>query len=145
MSILISDEILQASQLTPSEFRREIALYLFQTGRLTLGYASQLADMQPNAFRQLLKQRNITLYSYEVEDFEFDLKNLRDLSLVPYKSAADTPQQEEKFSLEQRRDFLKLPLAERKMILESQAEKILAHYEQNSEWQELMSVDIVDY
>ena len=70
---------------------------------------------------------------------------MRDLSLVPDKSAADTPQQEEKFSLEQRRDFLKLPLAERKMILESQAEKILAHYEQNSAWQELMSVDIVDY
>lgn len=79
MSVIISDEILQASGLTPSEFRQEIALYLFQTGRLTLGYASQLVDMQPHAFRQLLKQRNIPLYSYDLEDFELDLKNLREL------------------------------------------------------------------
>ena len=79
MSIVISDEILQASQLTPSEFRQEIALHLFQTGRLTLGYASRLAQMQPNDFRQFLKQRKIPLYSYDVEDFELDLKNLREL------------------------------------------------------------------
>mgnify|MGYP006310288563 FL=1 len=79
MSIVISDEILQASQLTPSEFRQEIAIHLFQTGRLTLGYASQLAQIHPSEFRQLLKQRKIPLYSYDVEDFELDLKNLREL------------------------------------------------------------------
>ncbi|MBC7823161.1 MAG: UPF0175 family protein [Candidatus Parcubacteria bacterium] len=79
MSITISDEILQASQLTPSEFRQEIALHLFQTGRLTLGYASKLAEMPLSAFRQLLKQRSIPLYVYDVEDFELDLKNLQAL------------------------------------------------------------------
>ncbi|HAZ45428.1 MAG TPA: hypothetical protein DDW76_06500 [Cyanobacteria bacterium UBA11369] len=79
MSVIISDDILQASGLNPSEFRQEIALYMFQTGRLTLGYASQLADIHPNSFRQLLKQRHIPLYSYDVEDFELDLKNLREL------------------------------------------------------------------
>ena len=79
MSIIISDEILQASQLTPEEFYSEIALYLFQTGRLTIGYASQLAQMPPNAFRQLLKQRDIPLYDYDVEDLELDLKNLKEL------------------------------------------------------------------
>ena len=79
MSVIISDEILQASRLTPSEFRQETALHLFQTGRLTLGYASQLVEMPPNAFRQLLKQRHIPLYSYDVEDFELDLKNLQEL------------------------------------------------------------------
>lgn len=79
MSVVISDEILQASQLTPCEFRQEIAIYLFQTGRLTVGYASSLADMPPNAFRQLLKQRQIPLYSYDIDDFELDLKNLQEL------------------------------------------------------------------
>ncbi|BAY37947.1 hypothetical protein NIES2111_22880 [Nostoc sp. NIES-2111] len=79
MNVIIPEEILQASGLTPSQFRQEIALYLFQTGRLTLGYASQLAQMQPDTFRQLLKQHNIPLYSYDVEDFELDLKNLREL------------------------------------------------------------------
>jgi len=79
MGVLISDEILQAAQLTSGEFRQEIALHLFQTGRLTLGYASQLADMPPHTFRQLLRQRNIPLYSYDVEDFELDMKNLQAL------------------------------------------------------------------
>ena len=55
MSVVIPDEILQASQISPNEFRQEIALHLFQIGRLTLGYASQLANLQPNAFRQLLR------------------------------------------------------------------------------------------
>ncbi len=79
MSVVISDEIVQASQLTPIEFRQEIALHLFQTGHLTLGYASKLADLPLNAFRQLLKQRSIPLYSYDVEDFNLDLKNLQEL------------------------------------------------------------------
>ena len=79
MSIVISDEILQASQLTSSEFRQAIALHLFETDRLTLGYASKLAEMPLNAFRQLLKQRHIPLYDYDVEDLELDLKNLQEL------------------------------------------------------------------
>jgi predicted HTH domain antitoxin len=79
MSVIIPDEILAASQLNASEFCQEIAIHLFQTGHLTLGYASQLAGMQPSNFQQLLKQRNIPLYTYDVEDFELDLKNLREL------------------------------------------------------------------
>jgi len=76
MNVIISGEILQASGFTPSEFRQEIALYLFEAGRLSLTYASELAEPHPNAFRQLLKQRQISLYSHDVEDFEIDFKNL---------------------------------------------------------------------
>ncbi|BDA67554.1 hypothetical protein CAL7716_017200 [Calothrix sp. PCC 7716] len=79
MSIVISEEIVQASGLDTDKFCQEIALHLFQTGHLTLGYASQLAKMEQSSFRQLLKERGIPLYSYDVEDFELDLKNLRDL------------------------------------------------------------------
>jgi len=35
--------------------------------------------MSTDVFHQLLKQRHIPLYSYDVEDFELDLKNLREL------------------------------------------------------------------
>lgn len=79
MSITISEEILRAAQLTESEFRQEIALHMFTQGRLTLGYVSKLADMPLRDFRKLLRQRNIPLYSYEIKDFELDLKNLRSL------------------------------------------------------------------
>ena len=79
MSIVISDTILKASRLTSNELLREITLHLFQIGSLTLGYASQLAEMEPNDFRQFLRLRKIPLYSYDVEDFELDLKNLQEL------------------------------------------------------------------
>lgn len=79
MDIVISEEILEASQLTRTEFLQEIALYLFQSGRLTLGYAAQMAEMNQPAFRELLKVHQVPLYVYDVEDFEIDLKNLQEL------------------------------------------------------------------
>ncbi|MEQ9233198.1 MAG: UPF0175 family protein [Coleofasciculus sp. E2-BRE-01] len=56
-----------------------MALLLFQADRLTIGHASHLVQMSDNAFRELLKQRQIPLYNYDIEDFELDLKNLREL------------------------------------------------------------------
>lgn len=48
-------------------------------------------------------------------------------------------------SLKQRLAFLKLPMTERGNILESQADIMLSHYQQDSEWQELMAGDIIEY
>ncbi|MFM6045339.1 MAG: hypothetical protein ACKPCC_22495 [Dolichospermum sp.] len=48
-------------------------------------------------------------------------------------------------SLKQRLAFLKLPMTERRNILESQADVMLSHYQQDSEWQELMAGDIIEY
>lgn len=48
-------------------------------------------------------------------------------------------------SLQERQAFLKLPLSDRRRILETQAETMLSHYQQDSEWQELMAGDIIDY
>ena len=47
MNVIISGEILQASGFTPSEFRQEIALYLFEAGRLSLTYASDTSRAAP--------------------------------------------------------------------------------------------------
>ncbi|MFM7384529.1 MAG: hypothetical protein ACKO1W_15980 [Microcystaceae cyanobacterium] len=48
-------------------------------------------------------------------------------------------------SLEDRINFLKLPLFERQKILKEQAELMVNHYQENSEWQELLTNDIIDY
>lgn len=40
-------------------------------------------------------------------------------------------------SLARRRAFMKLSLEERRRILAKQAEEMLVHYQQDSEWQEL--------
>ncbi|MFM5985049.1 MAG: UPF0175 family protein [Sphaerospermopsis kisseleviana] len=79
MSLVIADEFLDASQLTPTEFLQEIALHLFESGRLTVDYAAKMAQMESNAFRNLLKARKIPLYRYDLEDFEIDLQNLQEL------------------------------------------------------------------
>jgi len=79
MSLTISDEFLEASELTPTQFLQEIALHLFQSGRLTLGYEAKMAQMDIEAFQDLLKARNIPLYEYDVDDFEVDLQNLQEL------------------------------------------------------------------
>lgn len=49
------------------------------------------------------------------------------------------------FTLDERRHFLEQPLAERRRILAEQADMIYDHYQQDSEWQDLMAGDVVDY
>ncbi|MBR8827240.1 MAG: hypothetical protein DSM107014_04935 [Gomphosphaeria aponina SAG 52.96 = DSM 107014] len=53
--------------------------------------------------------------------------------------------EEQSISLAERLAFLKLPITERRRILATQAEEMSAHYEQDSQWQELMAGDIIDY
>ena len=44
-----------------------------------------------------------------------------------------------------RREFMQLPLEERRSILEKQAEAMLQHYQEDREWQELEAGDLIDY
>lgn len=47
-------------------------------------------------------------------------------------------------SLAERQAFLKLPIAERRRILTEQAESLVEHYQQDSEWREWVSFDLGD-
>ena len=76
MSVVISQEILQAANLTPEELRREIAVMLFSKHRLTLAQAARLAEMHRVAFQQLLASREIPVH-YDVEDARHDLETLK--------------------------------------------------------------------
>ncbi len=53
--------------------------------------------------------------------------------------------QKQSISLEERQAFLKLPLAERRRILENQAETMVSYHQQNTDWQEIMTDDIIEY
>ncbi|CAN1209978.1 hypothetical protein TUMEXPCC7403_07255 [Tumidithrix helvetica PCC 7403] len=44
-----------------------------------------------------------------------------------------------------RRSLLKMSLEQRRQILARQAEKMIEHYQQNSEWKELGTGDIIEY
>jgi hypothetical protein len=47
-------------------------------------------------------------------------------------------------TLAQRRAFMRLSLEERRQLLGQQAEKMCKHYQQNLEWQEIQTGDLVD-
>ena len=79
MSVVISDETLQAARISASELKQEIAILLFEKNKLTLGQASRLAEMSQLRFQHLLASRNIPVH-YDVEDFEADLATLKDLA-----------------------------------------------------------------
>ena len=91
MSLVISNEILQATGLSEAELSQEIAILLFQKEKLTLSQASHFAQMSQLQFQHLLASRQIPLH-YDVAEFEADLKTLQELdrlwllSVIPHQS-----------------------------------------------------------
>ena len=79
ISIEIPREVIHATRMTPGELRRELAIYLFQQGRLSFGKAREMAGMTLWTFQQTLASREIPVH-YDVEDYEEDLATLRNLS-----------------------------------------------------------------
>lgn len=78
MSFTISNELLATTRMSEMEMKQEIAVMLFQKEKLTLAQASRLADMNQIAFQYLLASRQIPMH-YDVEDFEEDIKKLREM------------------------------------------------------------------
>ncbi len=75
MSVIIPDALLQAAQMSESEFRLELALWLYQQERLTLALASQFAGLTRIEFQRVLHERGIPIH-YTAEDLQEDLANL---------------------------------------------------------------------
>jgi len=79
MSVVISDEWLHAAQMSEAELRLELAIWLYQQGRLTLALASRLAGLTRLQFQRTLSERGIPLH-YTAEEFEEDLTNLQEVA-----------------------------------------------------------------
>ena len=78
MSLVISEEILTTTRMSEAEMRQEIAIMLFQKEKLTLAQASRFAGINRVAFQHLLASRQIPVH-YDVEDFEQDINNLKEM------------------------------------------------------------------
>ncbi|GAP96742.1 UPF0175 family protein [Leptolyngbya sp. NIES-2104] len=76
MSVIISDDILQAAQISESELKREIAILLFQQKKLNLGKARELSGLSLIEFQQELAGRGIDLYN-DVAGFQGEIENLK--------------------------------------------------------------------
>jgi predicted HTH domain antitoxin len=78
MNLIIPDELTQATRMSAAELKQELAVLLFAKDKLTLGQASQLAEMSQWQFQHLLASRQIPAH-YDVADLEADLDALRSL------------------------------------------------------------------
>jgi len=81
ISIEIPREVTHIARMTPEELRVELAVYLFQQGKLSFGKAREVAQMTAWAFQQLLGTRGIPVH-YDVEDYEQDLLTLKELGRI---------------------------------------------------------------
>ena len=77
LTLEVPGEVLEAVKLPPAElekeFRKELALALYQRGALSLGKARLLAQMTRREFEELLGQRGI-LRHYSEADLEEDVR-----------------------------------------------------------------------
>ena len=76
--IEIPREIIHSTRMTPEELKRELAIHLFQQGKLSFGKAREMAGMTVWAFQQLLGSREIPVH-YGPGDYAEDLTTLREL------------------------------------------------------------------
>ena len=64
--------------MTPQELKQELAVHLFQLGKLSFGKAREMAGKTAWAFQQLLGARGIPVH-YDVQEYEQDLITLQEL------------------------------------------------------------------
>ena len=74
----IPTDVLDSARLTLNELRTELAIHLYEQGRLSVGKAHELADLSLWQFRQILGSRRISPH-LDVEDLNQDLETLRGL------------------------------------------------------------------
>ena len=77
MSLLLSDESVQASGLSKRELLLEIVIMLFQRDKISLGKASELLGIHRMQFQKLLANRGIFVH-YDVAEFQEDIKILQE-------------------------------------------------------------------
>ncbi len=75
ITIDIPRTVLHAARITTDELKRELAITLFQKGKLSFGKARELAEMTVWEFQQLLGSRKIPVH-YDVAEYEEDLATL---------------------------------------------------------------------
>ena len=76
--LVISGKMLEAMHLTPKELLIDLAAYLYDREKLSLGQAKKLAGLRQIDFQKELAKRNISI-KLDVEDFEEELKSVKTL------------------------------------------------------------------
>lgn len=78
MELELPDDVMGAGGLSKEEVLRILAVTLYDRERLSIGYASRLANLSKSEFLDLLAAEGVA-FKYDTEDLKKDLKNLKDL------------------------------------------------------------------
>lgn len=76
--MIIADDVLQEANMSELELKTELAVVLYQKGRLSMGQAARLADTNRIQFQSLLASRQIPV-NYNEESFREDLETIKTL------------------------------------------------------------------
>ena len=75
MNLIITKDFLQSAKMTAQELAIEIAVYLYEKKRLTLGQAKRLANLDQISFQKELARHDVYIH-LETEDVLQDIENL---------------------------------------------------------------------
>lgn len=66
---------MEGLKISPAELMIDIAVYLYDKEKLSMGQAKKLAGLTQIEFQKELSKNGV-LIKYDIEDFEKDLENL---------------------------------------------------------------------
>ncbi|MEZ4776178.1 MAG: UPF0175 family protein [Bacteroidia bacterium] len=78
MGVLITDDLLKNAPMSESEFRLELAIFLFEKEIFTLGKASEFANKPQFILQQELAKRKIPVH-YGLEEYMEDLATVEEM------------------------------------------------------------------
>lgn len=81
MSIVIPDDILQATKMTENELKLEIAIMLYKQEKISIGKARTWTGLTVIEFQHELAKRGLCI-NYDLEDLQADIKTLESMGLL---------------------------------------------------------------
>lgn len=69
MDLLIKEEVLGKAEITAEELIIEIATHLYDTGRLSMGQARNLSQLDHISFQKELAKRDVYI-KYDIDDLD---------------------------------------------------------------------------
>jgi predicted HTH domain antitoxin len=81
MSVVIPDNILQATKMTEDELRLEIAIMLYGQQKISSGKVRAWTGLTVIEFQHELAKRGLYL-NYDAEDFQSDVQTLQVMGLL---------------------------------------------------------------
>lgn len=75
MILEIPNQVMEKIHMTPEQLKIELAVYLYEKKKMTMGQAKRLAGLGQIAFQKELAKRDVYIH-YDESDFLKDMENL---------------------------------------------------------------------